>query len=387
MGVNELISDLVKTFGAGVVTPASDLPNIRRIRSQIPMYNFVSGGGFPINRIIEHYGDYSSLKSYTAYDAIARFQKYDWENGEENAFSDVEWKPITIKGKKGEGDTVMYDVENLVLRRGYKPKDEPRLKRVALIDVEGTYTPSWGEDIFGIDNKALIYDSPDSMSKAVDVTEALLSHPDISLVVFDSLSAAGADAETDASMENEQMAINARFWNKAIRKFQAAMNRNPERDVTLIVINSAYEKVGFVMGDPEKVKNGVQLKLAKALSIRFRALKEQPGKDDDGVEMTVGRNVSIKCMKNKTARPFLSGNFYFSYINSDGIGAGKTDINAQILELAIRFQLVERSGAWYSYKDLRVQGMDEMRRKLVTENKIKELTEEVYAKIEDTHAR
>lgn len=386
--VNGLLQDLAKTFGKGVVMPASDLPSVRRIKSVIPMYNFISGGGFPINRIIEHYGDYSSLKSYTAYDALGRFQKYDWANGEENAVMSVDWKKVVVPvGKKSDGlEMVMYEYVSHKLRRGYVPKKELKIKRGALVDVEGTYDPEWGE-MLGIDNKALLYIAPDTMSEAVDTTEALLCNEDISLVVFDSFSAAGADAETDASMENEQMAINARFWNKAMRKFQAAMNRNPSRDITLIIINSAYEKVGFVMGDPEKVKNGVQLKLAKSLSIRFRALKEHVGKDEDENEITVGRNISIKCMKNKTARPFLAANFYFSFINQGDQKAGRTDVDGQIVELAIRFGLVERAGAWYQYGKLKVQGSGEFQKQCVATGEIKKLSEEVYAKIVEKNTK
>lgn len=386
--VSNLLTDLAKNFGKGVLIPASDLPAVRRIRCSIPMYNYISGGGFPINRIIEHYGDYSSLKSYTSYDAISKFQKYDWANGVENAFMKIEWKAEKLSVGKGASkeELIIYSPDKHVLRRGYKPVKEAKMKRCALVDVEGTYDPEWGEG-FGIDNQGLLYMSPDTMSEAVDTTEALLSNEDISLVVFDSFSAAGADSETDASMENEQMAANARFWNKAMRKFQAAMNRNPRRDITLIIINSAYEKVGFVMGDPEKVKNGVQLKLAKSLSIRFRALKEQSGKDEDEQEITVGRNISIKCMKNKTARPFLSGVFYFSFVTDGDLKAGKTDIDGQIVELAIRFGLIERAGAWYKYDELKVQGASEFQKEIVSTGAIKKLSEEVYARIIEKHAK
>jgi RecA/RadA recombinase len=386
--VNALLTELHKTYGRGVIVPASDLPEVRRIKSSIPMYNYISGGGLPINRITEHYGDYSSLKSYTAYDFLAKFQRYDWQNHEENAFMSVEWKPIKTKiGKKGQEEqiTVMQYVKH-ALRRGYVPAKPEKLKRAALVDVEGTYDPAWGET-FGIDNEALLYMSPESMAEAVDTTEALLCNEDVSLVVFDSFSAVGADTETDKSMEDEQMAINARWWNKAMRKFQAAMNRNPDRDITLLVINSAYEKVGFVMGDPEKVKNGGQLKLAKALSIRFRALKEIVGKDEDENEITIGRNIVIKCMKNKTARPFLNATFYFSFINDGSTKAGKTDIEAQIIELGIRFGMIERAGAWYEYDKCKVNGVAAFQAEMIKSAKIKKLSEQVYAKITEKHTK
>lgn len=83
---------------------------------------------------------------------------------------------------------------------------------------------------------------PTLLSNCVDIIQALLESEEISLVVLDSMSAIGTDEEIGKSMEDQQMASGARFWNKACRKFQAAMNSNPTKESTLIVINSAYQK-------------------------------------------------------------------------------------------------------------------------------------------------
>lgn len=130
----------------------------------------------------------------------------------------------------------------------------------------------------------------------------LLATEDISLVVIDSLSAIGTDDEVDKSMEDNQMASGAKFWNKAFRKLQAAMLANPTTEATLLVINSAYQKVGIVYGDPENVRNGEQLKRTKSLSIKFKALKEIASKIDGG-DAIIGKNVTLKCLKSKVGHP------------------------------------------------------------------------------------
>lgn len=403
MSVNNLLVKLNDNFDSPVLKPASELPPVRRIRSGMPYVDMVSGGGIPVNRIIEFYGAYSSLKSYTAYKLLGEFQRYDWANRVQSAIATVTYKAKKVKLKKKAADgtpeeyTVM-EPDKITLSEGYKPKKPYRMKRAALVDAESTYDREWGRKL-GIDNEGLIYIQPQSLSQAVDVTEALLSEADVSVIVFDSMSAVGADSEVDASMTDDQMAANARFWNKALRKFQAAMNRNPENDVTLIVINSAYEKIGFVLGDPESLKNGNQLKFAKSLSLRFIALKEikstldeeDEGLDVDsgevtptkkkkgGEEVTVGRHIKVKCMKNKTARPFLEGTFYFSYVDDGLMKAGTVDVETQIVEIACRFGLIKRSGAWYRYGELAQPGLAKFVRHLTEAGILPKLTQEVYA--------
>lgn len=367
--LNTMIGKFNDTMGQGVIHTASSLPNCRKILSSIPMYNYISDGGFPIGRVIEHYGENGSLKSYSAYDAIAQFQRYDWANHEPNAF-----RTFTYSGKDA-----VRELESYTLRRGYKPKEEPKARRVALVDLEATYTPDWGVN-FGIDNEGLILIRPIMLSETVDIVQALLADETISLVVFDSLSAVGTDDEVDKSMEDHQMASGARFWNKAFRKLQASMNAHPTQESTLLVINSAYQKVGIAYGNPEVVRNGEQLQRTKSLSIRFKGLKEIQGKTDSG-DITVGRNIAVKCVKNKVGKPFRTANFFYAYENYGNTKANQTDVAGQIVDLGARFGLVERRGAWYQYKDTRVQGMDAFADTLVSNGSIKELEEEVYQKM------
>lgn len=364
--LNEALEKFNKVMGDGVVHTASVLPPCRKILSSIPAYNYVSDGGFPIGRVIEHLGENGSLKSYCAYDAIAQFQHYDWANHEQNAFTG-----FTYSGSGATRELTKY-----TLRRGYKPKEEPIARRVALVDIEATYTPDWGEK-FGIDNEGLILIRPNLLSQCVDIVQMLLATEDISLVVIDSLSAIGTDDEVDKSMEDNQMASGAKFWNKAFRKLQAAMLANPTTEATLLVINSAYQKVGIVYGDPENVRNGEQLKRTKSLSIKFKALKEIASKIDGG-DAIIGKNVTLKCLKSKVGHPSRDTTLFYSYIKHGYNEACKTDVPGQLVDLGIRFKLVKRAGAWISYKDMKVQGIDAFAEELVTQKRLKELEKEVY---------
>lgn len=368
--LNAMLMKFNETMGEGVVHTASSLPNCLKIKSSVPAYNYVSCGGFPIGRVIEHYGENGSLKSYMAYDAIAQFQHYDWGNHEQGAF-----KSFTYSGDD------LKEIEGWELRKGYKPKNEPIARRVALVDIEATYTPDWGAR-FGIDNEGLILIRPTLLTECVDIVQALLIDENISLIVFDSLSAVGTDDEVDKSMEDQQMASGARFWNKACRKFQAAMNGNPHREATLLVINSAYQKTGIVYGDPEVVRNGEQLKRTKSLSIRFKALKKINGKTDEG-DIAVGRNISIECVKNKCGVNGRSANFYYSFVTYGSVKAYKTDVAGQIVDLAMRYGIIERKGAWYYYSDLKVSGMDNFVNELTESGKLRLLEKELNDAMEE----
>lgn len=365
-GLGDILDKFDKTMGGGLIHTASEAPLCRKILSSVPAYNYVSCGGFPIGRVIEHFGEQSSLKSYLSYDAIAQFQHYDWANHEPNAFTSFEYKK----------DGVINTIVGYKLRKGYKPVNEPLPRLVVLVDEESTYTPDWGE-IFGIDNKGLIRVSLPSLSDSVNLAQALLEREDISLLVFDSMSAIGTDDETEKSMGEHQMGANSRFWNKAMRKIQAAMNANPHKEATCLMINSSYQKVGIAYGDPEVIRNGEQMRRTKSLSIKFRSIKEIQAKTDVG-DLVIGKNISLKCVKNKTGSCGREATLFYAYEDYDGTPANKTDYESQIVSLGLKQGLAERKGAWYDYKDIRSNGLDAFVTDLTKSGKIKELEDELY---------
>lgn len=345
--VAAIFADLEKHFKKPVAHFANEQPPILFVETGQPMYDFLSGGGIPAGRIIEHYGPMSSTKSTMGYIALGKFQKIDWSTG----------APAESLGKRKE------------------------VKHCVLVDVEGTYTKEWGAK-HGIINEELILVRPTSLEEAVDTAEVFLRSEEISFLMFDSMGAVGAKAETEASMDSDQMAANARFWNKAVRKMTNALNANENKKCTLLMINSAYEKVGMVFGDPENVKNGTQLRLAKSISTKFNALKEH--KPD---KMVVGRNISLYNKKNKVGRPGLNGTYYLSFVDDGDIKAGTMDVTSQLIELANQFDLIHSKGAWMEYKTLKSQGRENFRADLETSGLVEDMKLEVYAEIQKFHNR
>lgn len=320
MASKDIILALNKKYKSDVLSTANTLPKLDKVRLFLPTYDYLSDGGVPIGRVTEHIGENSSTKSYHQYVAIAEFQKYDFKNR---------------------------------VQRG-KAKDKVR-KNVVLIDIEGTYTKEWGE-FLGIDNDKLILLVPDSLSQAVNVAETFLRDEETALVCMDGIASVGADGETDAPMEKDQMGINARFWNKAFRKLQVAMNNT--RDSTLLVVNSSYDKIGIAYGDPTVPKCGNQLKLAKSLSMKFVGMTPLK-KEIEGSEVQAGRIIKVTNVKNKCGVPFRKGEFYFSYVDEGSLKANTTNVLEQYIDLSLANEIVTRKGAFYCYKEgKKVQGYD-----------------------------
>lgn len=391
MAVGKLISELTKAYGKPVIYSASDVPAVMKIPSGNPAFDYVSGGGFPVNRITELIGAEASTKSLHTYLALIAFQKTDWsEVITPGAIRSIEWRRVSAsvkaaakKPKKGEKAAVedapseasaitFTEVGKVTAVRGVR---DPVVKRVALIDTEGTFDPAWAAR-WGVDLEGLLHVVPETLAQGVDIADALLRDPEISLVVIDSMSAVGAAAEVDNSMEDEQMALNARFWNKAVRKFQAALNANPSKHVSLIMVNTLTNKVGFVLGNPETPKNGTGIKYAKSLSIQFRGGKIH---ETDGEQE--GRMFHLKNLKSKVGQPFREFSFFYSLSDTGSMKANTIDITGAIVELAVYFKLVERSGAWYSYGDFKQSGLEKFKAALqANPSVIEELKKKVYAR-------
>lgn len=372
------IENLSKRYGKPIITKGDEVPFTRKIPTGIPAFDYVMNGGFLVNQNNELYGSFSSLKSYMCYIAIGKFQKYDWANDTPDAIKSVTYKTSKTRSKDESIEGLTFaEVDKITCVRGYKPKNEPTVKRVALIDMEATYDPKWGERC-GIDNTGLLYYCADSMNQAIDVAEALLRDESVCLVVIDSMSIIGSDQENEKSMEDDQMATNARLWNKAARKLRSALNDN--RNGTLIAINATSTSMN-AYGDPETVKNGQQWKLFKSVSVRLNGLKEIKGKIDGVTEITLGRNISLKNKKQKFGEPYREAEMYFSFVNDGTIEAGRTDIVGQLCELGLRLAVVNRSGTTYSFGEFRAVGLENFKNKLrESAEAVNNLKELIYAK-------
>lgn len=365
--LNANINSLRKKFGDRIIRSASEIPTVRRIPlRELPVFDYVSCGGLLLNRINEFVGENGSLKSWAMYRYIAAFQKIEWSTFTLDALTRFTYN------KDG-------SIKDFRVRSEFKGKiKDPVAKRVVLIDVEGTYTAAWGEKM-GIDNKGLIIVRPDRLSSAVDIAETFLADPDISLVCLDSMSAVGTDAEIDNDMEKDQMGSAPRFWNKAIRKLQSALNRNENDVVTLLVINSEYESMDQYK--PDSVRNGGQLKRSKSLSVKFRAQKDLEQKVDDKTIM-IGKNVVLKTLKNKGGGPSgRTANFFYGYEDFELTAQYGTDVISQILELATKHGFITRSGAVYTYGKYKATGFAKFVTMLGETEAFNELRKQVYAEI------
>ena len=365
MELKQGIAALRKKYGDMIIRSGDEIPNVRRIPvRELPMFDYVSGGGLMHNRINEFVGENGSLKSWVMYKLLGIYQHIEWSTHSVGLIN-----KITYNKDKS--------IKDFTLRRGKKIAS-PVALRSALIDVEHTYTPSWGEKM-GIDTKGLIVSQPDRLSTGVDTAEILLADPTIGLVAFDSLSAVGTDEEIDNSMDSNQMGVAARFWNKAIRKMQAAMNRNPNGNITLIVINSDYKGIGPYAAI--ETRNGGQLKRSKSLSVHFKGLKPIEEKIDD-VPTIIGRNVVLKCLKNKGGGPTgRTGPFFYSEIDYDLCAQNGTDYIGQIVELAVRGGIVDRVGNTYFYGKYKAAGLGGFLKKISQSDDFDEIRKRVYAEI------
>ena len=205
--------------------------------------------------------------------------------------------------------------------------------RAAFIDAEHAIDPVYAKAL-GVNIDELILSQPDSGEQGLEITETLVRSGAIDLVVVDSVAALVPQVELDGEMSDSQMGLQARLMSKALRKLSGVMNKT---DCTIIFINQLREKIGVMFGNPETTTGGRALKFYSSVRIEIRrseAIKQ-------GTEI-VGNKTNIKVVKNKVAPPFKVATVDIIY----GQGISK---DGEILDLAVEYDLVEKSGAWYAY--------------------------------------
>jgi RecA/RadA recombinase len=339
----KLLLQLNKHFKKPLVHSAAAIPKRDRIRSKIIAADYAATGGIPINGIIELTGPNSSGKTWFAMQIIREFQQMDWNNRIQGGITGVDYKEkkVSVMGKKGVPEDIIVYIPTKIhsLAKG------ARRKNVVLIDQENTYDADWGAYL-GVDNKGLIHVVPETGEQGVDAMEAFIKNPETSLVVYDSIATARPSAEIEKSMEDQVMANHARFWNRASMKIQAALNSNPESDVTVILINRTYMKVGVIFGNPEQTASGSGVAYAKHMSLDFRAGKVVTGEVDGVKDVSLFRNLTIENKKNKTGKPFRWADA--CYIMNDDpevdLKYGQTDEPNDVTELGLRLGIIQKQG-------------------------------------------
>ena len=216
----------------------------------------------------------------------------------------------------------------------------------AYIDVEHALDPAYARKL-GVDIDNLLVSQPDYGEQALEITNALITSGSIDVLVVDSVAALVPKAELDGEMGDSFMGVHARLMSQAMRKLTGIVSKS---NTCLIFINQIREKIGVMFGNPETTTGGRALKFYASVRAdirRIAALK-------DG-EVVIGNRTKIKIVKNKLAPPFREAEFDIIY----GEGISK---EGDLVDLAVAQNLIEKSGAWYSYKGERIgQGRENAR--------------------------
>lgn len=235
----------------------------------------------------------------------------------------------------------------------------------AFIDAEHAFDRYYAEKL-GVDVENLIISQPDNGEQALEIAENLIRSGAIDIVVIDSVAALTPKSEIEGEMGDSKMGLHARLMSQALRKLTATISKT---HCTVFFINQLREKIGVMFGNPETTTGGNALKFYA--SVRLDIRRSSQIKDGDSV---IGNRTKVKIVKNKVAPPFKTAEFDIMY----GEGVSKT---GEILDLAVEFEIVKKSGSWFSYGDTKLgQGRDAVK-SLIKDNP--ELADELELKIKE----
>src|SRR6202041_1093335 len=234
----------------------------------------------------------------------------------------------------------------------------------AFVDAEHALDPGYAKKL-GVDVDNLLVSQPDYGEQALEITEALVRSGAIDVLVVDSVAALVPKAELDGEMGDSHMGLQARLMSQALRKLTGTISKSR---TALIFINQIREKIGVMFGNPETTTGGRALKFYSSVRVDIRRIAAI--KDGDVV---TGNRTKVKIVKNKVAAPFREAEFDILY--GEGISR-----EGDVLDLAVANDIVEKSGAWYSYSGDRIGQGRQNTRSFLKDNT------EIFARI-DTELR
>lgn len=234
----------------------------------------------------------------------------------------------------------------------------------AFIDAEHALDPVYAKAL-GVDVDSLLVSQPDNGEDALSIAEALARSGAIDIIVVDSVAALVPRAEIDGEMGDSHVGLHARLMSQALRKLAGVISKS---DTIIVFINQLREKVGVIYGSPEVTTGGRALKFYSSIRIDVRKVEQikLPGNE------FIGSRTRAKIVKNKVAPPFKEAEFDIMY------GKG-ISLEGEILDIAIKLDIVKKSGAWLSYGETRLgQGRDNVKELLRTN---RELEQEIEKKV------
>ncbi|MCI6153034.1 MAG: recombinase RecA [Fusobacterium perfoetens] len=236
----------------------------------------------------------------------------------------------------------------------------------AFIDAEHALDPVYAKAL-GVDIDELLISQPDYGEQALEIVDSLVQSSAIDVIVVDSVAALVPKAEIDGEMSDQQMGLQARLMSKALRKLTGTLNKSK---TTIIFINQIRDKIGgFGFGPQTTTTGGKALKFYASVRLEIKRVGSVKQGDD-----IIGNEVVVKVTKNKIAPPFKEAAFQIMY------GKGISRVG-EILDASIKANIVSKSGAWFSYGDIRLgQGKENVKARLEKEE---DLLEKIYSELKE----
>lgn len=233
----------------------------------------------------------------------------------------------------------------------------------AFIDAENALDPTWAKRL-GVDVSSLLISQPDTGEQALEITEMLIRSNSVDIIVIDSVAALTPAAEIKGDMGATHIGLQARLMSQAMRKLTSVINKSK---TSLIFINQIRMKIGVMFGNPETTPGGRALKFYSSIRLDVRRIGTI--KDDD---VAIGSRVRARVVKNKIAPPFRESEFDIMF--DSGIS-----YEGDLIDLAVGCEIIQKSGAWLNYGDVRLGQGRENAKKYLIENK--DLCEEIKDKV------
>lgn len=292
--IKNALAQIEKNYGQGTIMKLGEKTKVKveTIPTGSISLDRALGGGIPKGRIIEIFGPESSGKTTLALHAIAEAQKA--------------------------GGTA------------------------AFIDAEHALDPEYAKRI-GVNTAELLISQPDNGEQALEIVETLTRSGGVDIIVIDSVAALTPKAEIEGMMGDSHMGLQARLMSQALRKLTSIISKT---GTTVIFLNQLRMKIGVMFGNPETTTGGNALKFYSSVRMDIRAIDKINGTTDDGKEIT-GRRVRVKVIKNKIAPPFKQAEFDIMF--NEGISTA-----GDLLDTAVAQNLVNKSGAFYTYKSTKI---------------------------------